>query len=427
MPKPGEMWTKKNHDAEDDAMTTVIIERIEGDNVIYKDLDNTVGAYETPIVEFLSLYSKDELDLDGFQFKSTSSNDDDFPNDDDDYIRFDEVVNSDMIIDSDNNNNNIFSDSDSGDDSIIDNDDSSDKKKAKQTPKKDKRTKIKLKRPSKKSPTTSKRSSKRNKKQSKKQSKPILSRDYDTLFYPIYNEQLVPQVMTIAAVKKKPIRRTKLAKNQKQQNPIRIYIFELKPNNNINEEIERWSNWRRDTNAVKEWIQQIDRVQNNYKTNRTISNFLKALKRSFTITKMARFNITDPYILKQEMAICYVHYINDIKDRRTNDHTWEPFEKYFNTNCEDLKSVYDRIKNAKVEQNKKDPKKKDKPFQGTRKFASDAFHQFLEYVKDKTFKVLNKTEEEQAKQQLAAAYDIKIPTAGGLGKLTSLLMAKLKF
>ena len=89
------------------------------------------------------------------------------------------------------------------------------------------------------------------------------------------------------------------------------------------------------------------------------------------------------------MAICYVHYINDIKDRRTNDHTWEPFEKYFNTNCEDLKSVYDRIKNAKVEQNKKDPKKKDKPFQGTRKFASDAFHQFLEYVKDKTFKVLN--------------------------------------
>mgnify|MGYP001500151311 FL=1 len=82
-PKPGEMWTKKNHDAEDDAMTTVIIERIEGDNVIYKDLDNTVGAYETPIVEFLSLYSKDELDLDGFEFKSTSSNDDDFPNDDD--------------------------------------------------------------------------------------------------------------------------------------------------------------------------------------------------------------------------------------------------------------------------------------------------------------------------------------------------------
>ena len=106
-PKPGEMWTKKNPDAEDDAMNTVFIEGIEGDDVIYKSyqsyLDNDdYGASQTGIDEFLSLYSKeDELDLDDFEFLPNSSNND-FPYD---YIGFDEVINPFRIGNSDNNNN----------------------------------------------------------------------------------------------------------------------------------------------------------------------------------------------------------------------------------------------------------------------------------------------------------------------------------
>lgn len=59
-PRPGETWTKKNPETEDDALDIVFIEGIEGDDVIYKSyLDNDDdGSSQTSIVEFLTLYSK---------------------------------------------------------------------------------------------------------------------------------------------------------------------------------------------------------------------------------------------------------------------------------------------------------------------------------------------------------------------------------
>ena len=408
-PKPGEMWTKKNPDAEDDAMNTVFIEGIGGDDVIYKSyqsyLDNDdYGASQTGIDEFLSLYSKeDELDLDDFEFLPNSSNND-FPYD---YIGFDEVINPFRIGNSDNNNNDdgTFSDDNTFETLFNVSDDENNEVLPKVSTQNKKRTKEK-------GSTTNLRKPKRNKKQSKAIDWRFLSRDYDTLFYPMHNGKLVPQVMTIAAAETKKTRK-------------RRYIFELKHNNTtIDKEIESWTDWRRDTKAVKEWIEEINRMKKKYKTtNPTISNFLKALERSFTITKIAQFRADLINKFKQEMAICYVHFIQEIQeDENTNDHTWEPFKHYFeadNTNCEKLKTAY----KAKLDQNEKKNKKR------PRKFASNAFHNELEYVKDETFEVLTAEQKQKAKQQLAEMFDIAMPksTADAKGRLTMVFMAKLKF
>jgi hypothetical protein len=429
-PKAGEMWTKKNPEAEDDPLNTVYIEYIQGGNVIYKDLVNTEGAYETPIVEFLRLYSKDELDLDGFEFKS-SSNDDDFPNDD--YIGFDELVDPDnMIIDSDNNNNDdrkFSDDSSSNEDSSNDDDDSSDKKlptitlkKKKGPPKTVKTTTIKLKRGPKKSPTTSEPTIKRMRmrkpkkyrggKYDRKGKNPYtrtetkyikwtFSMNDDTLFYPIYKDQVVPQVMTITKVEKKR------------------YIFELKDDDNG--KIRRWSEWRRDFNSVNSWVQQIGRIIYKCK-NDNERNFLKALQRSFTITKKVyRTNENYP-TFKIEMAVCYVHFIKN----KGTDHTWPTFREYFlkdTTNCGALKAIFNTITREKETKNRENNEKV--PTRGITKFASNAFLESLEYVTDRSFKVLNTREKQQAKETLKAI----IGTIVGkrVAQNATLLMAKLKF
>lgn len=448
-PKPGEMWTKKNPDAEDDPMTTVFIEGIEDDDVIYKSyqsyLDNDdYGASQTGIDEFLSLYSKeDELDLDDFEFLPNSYNDDDF-------LGIDELLDdtTEMISARDNNNNNNnknFSDFDSGEDSSNDDDDSGGEKKKlttiitlkkkKRPPKTvERRTTIKLKkkRPTPQKPqATEAKKPKQTTNQRKKIDQQFISMDYNTLFYPRYKGKVVPQVMTIAG-EPKEIKRAS-AKIQTQRKTIPVYIFEIKHNNNnnIDKEIEFWSDWRRDTKAVKEWIQEINRITKIYNTNPTISNFLKALKRSFTITKVEKFRDELPYFsFKQEMAICYVHFI---KDGRTNDHTWPTFQKYFKANCEVLNNLFDTLTAKKLKENLNNVKDKNnskevfKAHTGTTKFASDIFHKSLEVVVDKTFNFLNKEEEEQAKQDLAADYGIQMSTADAVGLSTSLLMAKLKF
>ena len=284
--------------------------------------------------------------------------------------------------------------------------------------------------PKKKATTKKKRTSKKRPKTERQPKRPkpsinwnYLSKNYDTLFYPIFDGQVVPQVMTIAGVKQKDTNRTSA------KGPKIVYIFKVKHNNNnIDEEINRWSKWRRDYNSVNSWVQQIGHMIKNCE-NDSQRNFLKALRRSFTITKRTlRKNKDKNDLFKQEMAVCYVHFI---KDRRTNDHTWGKFQQYMDEseNCRALKIIYDKIKDAKAEQNKKDPKKKDKPYDGTGKFASNAFHDSLEYVNDETFNVSNNTEEEQAKQQLAIMFDIDTtkPTFEGMGKAVTLLMAKLKF
>ena len=68
-----------------------------------------------------------------------------------------------------------------------------------------------------------------------------------------------------------------------------------------------------------------------------------------------------------------------------------------------------------------------KAYIGITKFASDIFHKSLQVVVDKTFKFLDEAEKEQAKQELAGDYGIKISTANATGGLTMVFMAKLKF
>ena len=246
-----------------------------------------------------------------------------------------------------------------------------------------------------------------------------LSKNYDTLFYPKHNGKVVPQVMTIADVKQKETKRASA------KEPKIVYIFQVKHNNkNIDEEIKRWSNWRRDYNSVNSWVQQIGRMIKNCEKD-SQRNFLKALQRSFTITKRRfRKNKDKNDSFKQEMAICYVHFI---KDRRTNDHTWPTFETYLKTNCERLNVIFNTIKKEKETKNRNDKKKV--PTNRTTKFASNAFHDYLEYVHDLFFKVLSPKEEEEAKTELAEMFGIAMPrsTAEGMGKAVTLLMAKLKF
>ena len=431
-PKAGEMWTKKNPDAEDDAMNTVFIEGIEGDDVIYKSyqsyLDNDdYGASQTGIDEFLSLYSKeDELDLDDFEFLPNSYNDDDF-------LGIDELLDdtTEMISARDNNNNNNnknFSDFDSGEDSSNDDDDSGgEKKKLTITLKKKKRppntvkTTIKFKRVSKESPTTSEPTIKRRRKPkefrggkyklkgknpyTRTETKYInwtFSMNDDTLFYPIYKDQVVPQVMTITKVEKKR------------------YIFELKGDDNIDDKIERWSEWRRDFNSVNSWVQQIQRIINKCK-NDDERNFLEALRRSFTITKKVYRTNEEYPTFKIEMAVCYVHFIKN----KGTDHTWPTFREYFlkdTTNCGALKNIYEEIKKKKEEKNIKDKKKV--PTRGTSKFASNAFLDSLESA-DPSFKVLNTIEKQRAKEALKAIIGTIVNKR--VAQNATLLMAKLKF
>ena len=221
----------------------------------------------------------------------------------------------------------------------------------------------------------------------------------------------MPQVMTIAGVKQKKIKRASV------KGPKFVYIFQLlKGDNNINNKIKRWSDWRRDYNSVNSWVQQIKRMIKNCE-NDSQRNFLKALQRSFTITKRTfRKNKDKNDLFKQEMAVCYVHFIKD----KGTDHTWPTFETYLKTNCERLNVIFN-----KETKNRNDKKKV--PTNRTTKFASNAFHDYLEYVYDLFFKVLNTNEKQQAKQQLASTYDIARSTADDKGGLTMVFMAKLKF
>ena len=167
-----------------------------------------------------------------------------------------------------------------------------------------------------------------------------LSENYDTLFYPKHNGKVVPQVMTIAGVKQKEMKRASA------KGPKLVYIFKVKHNNNnIDEEIERWSDWRRDLKSVNSWVQQIGRMIKNCE-NDGQQNFLKALRRSFTITmRTFRTNEDKNDSFKQEMAVCYVHFIKD----EGTDHTWGKFKQYMDKseNCRKLKNKYKEKKNKK--------------------------------------------------------------------------------
>ena len=224
----------------------------------------------------------------------------------------------------------------------------------------------------------------------------------DTLFYPIYKDQVVPQVMTITKVEKKR------------------YIFELKGDDNIDDKIERWSEWRRDFNSVNSWVQQIQRIINKCK-NDDERNFLEALRRSFTITKKVYRTNEEYPTFKIEMAVCYVHFIKN----KGTDHTWPTFREYFlkdTTNCGALKDIYEEIKKKKEEKNIKD--KKEVPTRGTSKFASNAFLDSLESA-DPSFKVLNTIEKQRAKEALKAIIGTIVNKR--VAQNATLLMAKLKF
>jgi hypothetical protein len=224
--------------------------------------------------------------------------------------------------------------------------------------------------------------------------------------------------MTIAGVKQKEMKRASA------KGPKLVYIFKLKHNiNNIDEEIKRWSDWRRDLKSVNSWVQQIGRMIKNCE-NDGQQNFLKALRRSFTITKRTfRKNKDKNDLFKGEMAVCYVHFIKD----EGTDHTWGKFKQYMDEseNCRELKNEYDKTTKKKFDDNIKN--KKDKPNLRTHKFASDIFQTNLEYVNDENFNILSAEEEEEAKTELARAYRTQFSTYDGRGKAVTMLMAKLKF
>lgn len=257
----------------------------------------------------------------------------------------------------------------------------------------------------------------------------FLSRDYNTLFYPKYKGKVVPQVMTITKVVEKELdKRTKQRKKYKSIKRTKVYIFAIKdPNTNIDKRIETWTAWRKDRDAVNNWIKQIKRIKKKCKTDLTKSNFLKALQKSFTIDKRGSFKETklDPF--KEEMAICYVHFIKD----RGTDYTFPKFYNYFKANCDALNKLFDTLKAKKFEENLNNVKdinnnkEVSQANTGLNSFASDIFHKDIEYVKDETFDVLGE-KEEQTKQQLARMFDIDISTGNTMG-VTNFLMAKLKF
>lgn len=423
-PEIGEVWQLKNDD-------TYLV------YVIYSDVrDTTHRMYFKHDNTYTSLEAQDKtsdfIDRYRFGFKPNE-----FPKevefggvfdtiDTTDDVSFDIFNNKDDFYDlsSDDENNYIIPEF------LLDGDDNKkDKKKPtiklKRTPKTDnKKTTITLKRPqqnSKNNIETKKRKNNSKTERTKQLNKKInwnyLSKNYDTLFYPKHNGKVVPQVMTIADVKPKETNRTSA------KGPKLVYIFQVKHNNkNIDEEIERWSNWRRDYNSVNSWVQQIGRMIKNCEKD-SQRNFLKALQRSFTITKRRFHAKEDKYeSFKQEMAVCYVHFIKN----KGTDHTWGKFKTYLKTKCKGLNDIFDTIKKEKERKNRD---KKKVPTNRITKFASNAFHDYLEYVEDKTFNVLNNAKEEEAKTELAEMFGIAMPksTPDGMGKAVTLLMAKLKF
>lgn len=398
---PEEIWVlkegKKNEFYDKVEVTEIKYDRVLGVYYVHYKSISDLNEVEDSFLskkKFLDLY---ELDLDDFELEATSSNDGDLPD-------------ISELLDMNNISKYTYDD---GDDSSSNNNDNAFKV---SNEKKNDTDKLKpnKKRAANKVPTTSQRKQKRRTNPREKIHWEFLSRDYNTLFYPKYKGKVVPQVMTIAEVREKPKK---------------VYIFAIKdPNTNIDKRIETWTAWRKDHDAVNNWIKQIKRIKTRYKTDPTKSNFLKALQRSFTIVKKGLFVRTKFDPLKVEMAVCYVHFIKN----KGTDHTWNTFKEYFdnNANCDALKKIFDSLKKEKKQKNLETANNFDEVFQAhTRldKFASEIFHKDIEYVKDKTFDVLGVEEEKEAKKDFAEMFKIKMSTTGAKGGFTSMLMTKLKF
>ena len=405
---PEEIWVlkegKKNEFYDKVKVTEIKYDRVLGVYYVHYKSISDLNEVEDSFLskrKFLDLY---KLDLDDFELEATSSNDGDLPD-------INELLDMDNISKY-NNNDNAFK---------VSNEKKNDTDKLKPNKK----------RAANKVPTTSQRKQKRRiHRRREKIHWEFLSRDYNTLFYPKYKGKVVPQVMTITKVLEKELdKRTKQRKKYKSIKRTKVYIFAIKdPNTNIDKRIETWTAWRKDRDAVNNWIKQIKRIKKKCKTDPTKSNFLKALQRSFTIDRRGLFKETKFDPLKVAMVVCYVHFIKN----KGTDHTWDPFKKYFEANCDALKKIFDTLKAKKFEENLNNVKdinnikEVSQANTGLNKFASVIFHKDIEYVKDETFDVLGE-KEEQTKQQLARMFDIDISTGNTMGGFTSMLMTKLKF
>ena len=243
---PEEIWVlkegKKNEFYDKVEVTEIKYDRVLGVYYVHYKSISDLNEVEDSFLskkKFLDLY---ELDLDDFELEATSSNDGDLPD-------------ISELLDMNNISKYTYDD---GDDSSSNNNDNAFKV---SNEKKNDTDKLKpnKKRAANKVPTTSQRKQKRRTNPREKIHWEFLSRDYNTLFYPKYKGKVVPQVMTIAEVREKPKK---------------VYIFAIKdPNTNIDKRIETWTAWRKDHDAVNNWIKQIKRIKTRYKTDPTKSNF----------------------------------------------------------------------------------------------------------------------------------------------------------